>query len=46
MLLLQNMPGTTGESLDEWGQRYDAWRAGYEKQVLQPAADAWMLIQR
>ena len=46
MLLLRNMPGSTGETLQEWGLRYDAWRAGYEKQVLKPAAGGWLSIRR
>lgn len=46
MLLLRNMPGATGETQQEWCLRYDAWRAGYEKQVLKAAPNSWLLIGR
>ena len=32
LLLALNMPIATGESLQEWSARYDAWRAGYANQ--------------
>jgi hypothetical protein len=32
LLLTINMPASTGESLQEWSLRYDAWQAGYEWQ--------------
>ena len=44
MLLVQNMPAATGETLQEWSRRYDAWRAGYEQQVLKPAPGGWRLL--
>ena len=44
MLLLQNMPAATGETLHEWAVRYDAWRAGYEHQVLKAAPGGWTLL--
>jgi hypothetical protein len=46
MLLQRNMPGATGETLQEWRLRYDAWRAGYEQQVLKSAPGGWLLIER
>lgn len=42
MLRALNMPPLTGESQQEWKRRYDAWRAGYERQVLNPATGVWM----
>ena len=46
LLLQHNMPASTGEDLQEWGRRYDAWRAGYEQQVLKPAARGWTRFGR
>lgn len=46
MLLLRNMPAATGETLHEWSRRYDAWKAGYERQVLKPAPGVWLRIRR
>ena len=46
MLQPLNLPGATGESQQEWGQRYDAWRAGYERQVLRPGTLGWLRIRR
>jgi hypothetical protein len=46
LLLLHNMPASTGEDLQEWRHRYDAWRAGYERQVLKPAPRGWIRIAR
>jgi hypothetical protein len=46
LLQQQNMPASTGEALQEWRRRYDAWRAGYERQVLKPAPRGWMRIGR
>jgi hypothetical protein len=41
-----NLPASTGESQQEWKLRYDAWRAGYEQQVLHPAVGVWMSARR
>jgi hypothetical protein len=41
-----NMPLATGESQQAWRLRYDAWRAGYEQQVLRPDAGGWRPARR
>lgn len=46
LLLQRNMPGSTGESLQEWSLRYDAWRAGYERQVIKPPLRGWAWRKR
>lgn len=46
LLQKQNMPASTGEALQEWGRRYEAWRAGYEQQVLKAAPSGWPRIGR
>ncbi|WP_156901658.1 CrpP-related protein [Azohydromonas australica] len=46
LLQQRNMPASTGEALQEWGRRYDAWRAGYEQQVLKAAPRGWTRIGR
>jgi hypothetical protein len=42
MLLLQNMPLTTGETTQEWRLRLDAWQAGYAQQAFKPASVSWL----
>jgi hypothetical protein len=32
LLTEPNMPASTGESLQEWASRHDAWQDGYEVQ--------------
>ena len=44
LLLLQNMPAATGETMQEWAVRYDAWRAGYEHQALKSASGGWTML--
>lgn len=46
MRLLCNRPGATGETPQEWGVRYDAWQAGYERQVLKSRCSGRLLIRR
>jgi len=36
LLLLTNMPPSTGECMQEWSSRRAAWEAGYEQQRHTP----------
>lgn len=37
-LLAANMPAATGESIDEWCKRHDAWQAGHQEESGHGAA--------
>lgn len=36
-----NRPRATGETAQQWGARYDAWQAGYDRQVVELSLPQW-----
>jgi hypothetical protein len=35
-LVASNMPSATGQSLNDWCQRHDAWQTGFEDEMSHP----------